>query len=125
MVTCAAMGNENEDKIHAKVQLENVGDEGYIAFFPNLNDVNYVIGAGEQTDSIKSYDYVPGIYDKETQTFTAFTDDFLDNSKKFYWASLFDVGSHQQCFEYFIPDYNDLATELDVSNINKRTKIKF
>ena len=125
MVTCAAMGNENEDKIHAKVQLENVGDEGYIALYPNLNDVNYVIGAGEQTDGNQSYDYVPGIYDKETQTFTAFTDDFLENSKNFYWASLFDVGSHQQCFEYFIPDYNALATELGVSTLNTRPAIKF
>lgn len=125
MVTCAAMGNENGDKLHAKVQLENVGDEGYIAFTPNLDDVNYVIGAGEQTDGNQSYHYVPGIYNKMTQTFTAFTNDFLENSENFYWGSFFDVGSHQQCFAYFIPDYNAFATELGVSTYSTRPAIKF
>ena len=125
MVTCAAMGNENGDKLHAKVKLENVGDEGYIAFTPNLDDVNYVIGAGEQTDGNQSYHYVPGIYNKMTQTFTAFTNDFLENSENFYWGSYFDVGSHQQCFAYYIPDYNAFATELGVSTNNTRPAIKF
>ena len=124
LVTCAAMGNENGDQLHAKVTLTNVGDEGYIVLTPNYDDVNYICGASEQTDGLQHYSYVPGFYNKQTKVFTAFTDDVLQNSKYFSWGSFFDQGSRQQCFEYLISDYSALAKEMGVSTYHIRPAIK-
>ena len=40
LVTCAAMGNDNYSSAHAKLVLENVGDEGYILLEPNNYRLN-------------------------------------------------------------------------------------
>ena len=124
LVTCAAMGNENGDELHAKVQLDNVGDEGYIVLTPNYDEDNYICGAAGQTDGVQRFRYVPGVYNKSTKTFTAFTDDFLNNAESFYWASYIDQGSRQHCFAYFIPDFSAFATELGVSTYYTRPAIK-
>ena len=115
LVTCAAMGNDNYSSTHAKLVLENVGDEGYILLEPNNYRLNYIVGASEQTDSVQCYTYVPGIYDAFAKIFTPFSDETLENSLNFYWSSFFDIGSHQQCFIYEIPQFAALAEELGFS----------
>ena len=125
LVTCAAMGNEYETQIHAKVVLENVGDEGYIILDPNTYMPNYLQGAAEQTDGEQGYDYVPGVYNISTQAFMPFSDEMLENSQNFLWSSYFDSGSHQQCFEYLILKYSDLGEELGISTDSIMPAIKF
>ena len=125
LVTCAAMGNEYETQIHAKVVLENVGDEGYIILDPNTYMPNYLQGASEQTDGEREYEYVPGVYNISTQAFMPFSDEMLENSQNFLWSSYFDSGSHQQCFEYLILKYSDLGEELGISTDSIMPAIKF
>ena len=125
LVTCAAMGNEYNTKIHAKVVLENVGDEGYIILDPNTYMPNYLQGAAEQTDGEQGYDYVPGVYNISTQAFMPFSDEMLENSQNFLWSSYFDSGSHQQRFEYLILKYSDLGEELGISTDSIMPAIKF
>ena len=125
LVTCAAMGNENEKDVHAKVVLENVGDEGYIILDPNTYMPNYLQGAAEQTDGEQGYDYVPGVYNISTQAFMPFSDEMLENSQNFLWSSYFDSGSHQQRFEYLILKYSDLGEELGISTDSIMPAIKF
>ncbi len=121
-IYCAAMGNENGDRIHVMDTLKNVGDSKY--FVVKVSDTrNAIVGACENEDSMAHYTFEAGLINSETQEFYPFPESLMDNYNGIYYGTGIDGGSGQQLYLCVVMGMDNVLTLLGLESWKNKSAL--
>ena len=122
IIYCAAMGNENEDRIHVMDTLKNVGDSKYFLMEVS-SSYNSMLGACENEDSLQHYKIEVGLINAETHEIQLIPDSVMEQHNGIFFASEIDSGSGQQIFLFSVTNVPKLCELLGLSDWAEKSVI--